>query len=322
METKHSIAERILDVYYKNRSKLSKKKRVHFFRRAYRVTGREEYLDVLASSAKRRTIPSLKKDLVLLDGRVKENKSIPQGRLFTPKNPRQQRRYDMYVKNPEIKFFRRFLENLFHIQSMGLHKGLFKDYWSQSISLIERVDFERLYLDDEMILKVGSFTINAAYFLHHLGVNTTLKDMLIQRVMDVYFDENLELKKDLDKWDYWTFIYNLTHIIIGESMFYQDYVRDQLFVTEYFSKNIDEIIKRSNTDIISEVGLCIKLTKEETRYPGTMKRIEDYLYHTYDFDVMLSSKKRMKKEHNNCVIMLLFYENDTWYKGPDFSMLK
>lgn len=314
------LAEKILQQYEQNILLLPQKNIGHFFERAYRMTGDKKYITILSQYFYIKQVPVLTKKLPTLRNFVNNNIAIELDGVFPKNNSRQRNRYSIYEQNPHIPFFNSLILDLFFINSVGLRTSCCIDSYAEIFDLLKKIDFDEMYYNENTIINVSSFAINSVIFLDHLGLNqNSLKDRVIELIKNYYFDENLILQHDLDKWEYYTFIYNLTHIIIAESHFYEKPVNNHLWIIEYFAKNIQEIIQNTNMDILSEVGLCIKLTKQEKQYETTLKEIKEHILKNYDIEEMMTAANITDKEHTNSIIMLLFFQNNKWHQGPNLS---
>lgn len=220
--------------------------------------------------------------------------------------------------NPEMQFFRRYLMNLFQAQLMGLHDSILKDSWPEYIAQLKKVDFEKIFINETAVASVSSFAVNCSLFISKLGVDHEFSKRFVRFVYDYYFDGNGKVKRSLDKAEFRTLIYNMTHIIIADSGFYQEYVDDNLWINKFLSNNIDLILDKCNLDIIAEVGLCFKLCRQEHVYTESVLKVDSFVLNNYK-DEFLSESMLVKKEHTNCVIMLLFMNIDCWHKGPFVS---
>lgn len=317
----HKIAQQIIDAYTKNLKILPQNSRGHFFQRAYRITGDQKYCDLLGQYYYNNRIPVIQSGLLNLRANVEDAAQLPLTGIHPKDNPRKIVRYELYKQEPALSFFDEFLINLYYIKSAHLCETPHKDLCIDAIDLLEKINFEKLYYNENTILKDGSFMINSVFFLNYLKISHCEKLHLktVKFVKNYYLNNQLKLQKNLNQWEYHSFIYNLTHIIIAESYFYERSVDQHLWITQFFTENIEEIINRTKMDIISEIGLCIKLTKQQQKYSATMEIIQNHIVDNYDFDQMLSSDFLVKKEHNNSIIMLLFHESKEWFPGPNLS---
>lgn len=316
----HKIAKDILNTYEQNIFYLPQKNIGHFFERAYRMTGDDKYITTLSQHFFIKQVNLLTKQLPTLRNYINNGTTIELVGTFAQKNPRQRNRYSTYKQNPQIPFFNSLILNLFFTQSVGLHTSCCIDLYAELFDLLKRIDFDEIYYSKDIILNVSSFAINSVIFLDYLDLDkNSLKQRFIKLVKNHYLDENLALRQKLNEWEYCTFIYNLTHIIIAESNFYEKSVDDYHWIIKYFAQNTQEIIQNTTIDILAEVGLCIKLTKQEVKYKKALRMIKDYILENYDIKEKLTLQYIVKKEHTNSIIMLLFFQNDNWNPGPNIS---
>ncbi|MCC5903051.1 MAG: DUF3541 domain-containing protein [Halomonas sp.] len=221
MDKKQKIANKIYDTYTKRLSDLPSKERIHFARRAYRATGDAYFADIMKEWALRHTVPAIKKGSVVVQGVVDKKKAYPKVRIKdNSTNPRNIKRKAVLEEKPEIQFYRRYLMNLFQAHLMEVQKSHLSNDWEGFISYLKEVEFEKVLMNEKAIFGVSSFAVNCAYFVSHLGVDEGFSHKFVDYLKGLYFDSDGTLKVELDKYEFITLIYNLTHIIIAESKFY------------------------------------------------------------------------------------------------------
>jgi len=317
----HNLGERILNRYKEKQTILPPEILGHFFQRAYRLTGNDACIPPLAQYYYDTRIPIVQKGLGLLQDYVEHDINFPLNHNHPTNNKRKIDRYTLYQKCPEIAFFDEFLINLFYLTSTQLCTSLAENTCKRSIALLQQIDFEKIYYNKEVMLKDNSFMINSIFFINYLKLNNPhIRTKVVNLVKDYYLNEHYCLQQDLKMWEYHSFIYSLTHIVIAASHFYEKDISQYAWIPHYFAENIDEIIARTKIDILAEVGLSIKLSKQQERYSVAIRKINDHIINHYNFDRMLTPKYLIKKEHSNSIIMLLFYNNDQWYPGPNLIL--
>lgn len=314
------LASRIYNKYYSHLDDLPAKERIHFVRRAYRVSGDAELAIYIKKNTVDKTIPSIKKYSLLLEDILSGSKEYPQVKfngVLHSSNKRAIKRREALQANPEIQFYRRHLMNLFQAKLMRLDSSLLLNEWGGYIGQLRQIDFEKFFVNEVAVTAISSFAVNCATFISKIEVDSHFADRFVEFVKSYYFDNDFNVRSKLTKSEFRTLVYNLTHIIIADSSFYQDNVSKNLWINKFFANNIDQILEKCNLDIIAEVGLCFKLTNQQELYNVAVTKINDYVLETFD-DSMLSAEVIAKKEHTNCVIMLLFWEVSDWHKGPFF----
>lgn len=314
----HNLGERILERYKERVSTLPPDVIGHFFQRAYRLTGNKMYIPLLAHYYHNTRIPIVENGVKLLQDHVDHNINFLLNTNHPTNNKRKVDRYLLYQEHPEISFFDEFLINLFYLTSAKLCTTSSNDTCQRSIKLLTKINFEKIYYDKEVMIKDNSFMINSVFFLDYLKLNeANISAKVVDLVQYHYLDDRYRLRQDLKMWEYHSFIYILTHIIIAASQFYEKNVSQYAWISQFFAENIDEIIERTKIDIIAEVGLSIKLCQQQDKYHIATNKINEHILNHYDFDRMLTPKYLIKKEHSNSIIMLLFYDNSQWHSGPN-----
>ncbi|MCC5903052.1 MAG: hypothetical protein JJT87_14155 [Halomonas sp.] len=94
---------------------------------------------------------------------------------------------------------------------------------------------------------------------------------------------------------------------------------NQLWINEFLSENIDKVLEYCGIDVIAEVGMCFKLARQQNIYAGAVQKIDSHIMKKYNLKTRLSDKFLVKREHTNCLIMLLFMDIEHWHSGPYFS---
>ncbi|MGP9625794.1 DUF3541 domain-containing protein [Halomonas sp. AOP42-A1-22] len=315
------IAERIYNTYKKNLSSLSDKEKIHFMRRAYRATGDLEFSEVIKARALLYTVPSVEKRSAIVEKVINDNTAYPDIKLKVKKNTRLQQRNLFLESRPDIQFYRRYLMDLFQAKLLGLDKSLLSAEWDEYISNLKKVDFNEIYIDEKVVKKVSSFAVNSVFFLSHIGVSQNIKHNFVSFLKTLYLDSEGNPYSDLEKEDYISFIYSLTHVIIAESKYYQSWVEGYDWIIDLFVKELDKILDVCSVDVIAEVGVCFKLTKKDRNFLSSYEKVIDYILYNYNFKESLSPRWLERREHTNCVIMLLFMNVREWRDGPYINSL-
>lgn len=124
-------------------------------------------------------------------------------------------------------------------------------------SVIRRYDFEKYATDQEMIKAWAAQLANQVYWLRQLGEQDVVEPFT-QAFKLAYPDSH---DKALSSQQYGNKLYGMTHIIFGDSEYYQHQVseKDHQWIYDYFRDNIDTILIRAKEDIIAEVGITFLL---------------------------------------------------------------
>lgn len=103
----------------------------------------------------------------------------------------------------------------------------------------------------------------------------------------------------------------MTHFILSESRYYQKQLDPNRFnwITQYFKTHIDEIISRTEYDVIVEVGICLMLIKSKDL--KTINKIKSHLKAIYNKNYHILPNKEnsfdfIKGEHRNILTIMLF----------------
>lgn len=312
------VAQHIIQQYERNVFYLPQKELGHFFQRAYCATGDKKYERVIAQYFCITKMPLLARHRAALC-LYRDTQQVPAPTPAPTHNPRQRARAAMYERYPSVAFFNDVLQELFLVSLTKLHHTHCQKTFADIVNVLRTVDFDAVYNDAEKILVGSSFVINSVFYLSELGLDATgLKDKAVRIVRNHYFDARHTPTPPSDVWEYQSMIYSLTHIIIAQSNYYERSVDDHMWIIDFFNDAIDDIIAKTTFDIIAEVGLCIKLTNQETRCAAALARIKNHIIQHYDFHQNVDVHF-VRKEHTNSIIMLLFRPNTHWHARPDLS---
>ncbi|MEZ8773933.1 DUF3541 domain-containing protein [Vibrio sp. 10N.247.310.17] len=123
--------------------------------------------------------------------------------------------------------------------------------------IIRRYDFSRYVTNEDMVKAWAAQLANQVYWLRQLGEQDVV-DEFVDTFKKAYPDDN---DKKLSSQQYGNKIYGMTHVIFGNSEYYQHQVSEQehQWIYDYFRENIDTILLRAKEDVIAEVGLTFLL---------------------------------------------------------------
>ncbi|MBW3695924.1 DUF3541 domain-containing protein [Vibrio sp. T187] len=123
--------------------------------------------------------------------------------------------------------------------------------------IIRRYDFSRYATDHEMIKAWAAQLANQVYWLRQLGEQDVVSEFT-EAFKAAYPDSE---DKKLSKQQFGNKLYGMTHIIFGDSEYYQHQVSEEKhqWIYDYFRANIDTILLRAKEDVIAEVGITFLL---------------------------------------------------------------
>lgn len=123
--------------------------------------------------------------------------------------------------------------------------------------IIRRYDFSRYVTNEDMVKAWAAQLANQVYWLRQLGEQDVV-DEFVETFKKAYPDDK---DKKLSSQQFGNKIYGMTHVIFGDSEYYQHQVSEQKhqWIYDYFRENIDTILLRAKEDVIAEVGLTFLL---------------------------------------------------------------
>ncbi|MCX2758084.1 DUF3541 domain-containing protein [Vibrio sp. Sgm 22] len=172
--------------------------------------------------------------------------------------------------------------------------------------IIRRYDFSRYVTNEDMVKAWAAQLANQVYWLRQLGEQDVV-DEFVDTFKKAYPDDD---DKKLSSQQYGNKIYGMTHVIFGDSEYYQHQVseQDHQWIYDYFRENIDTILLRAKEDVIAEVGLTFLLAglEDDPVVEKTRFAIQDSIDETQgmipsitgDFDLEYG-------EHRNVLAIML-----------------
>lgn len=317
------IADSVLDNYKANLHKLPIAKQEHFSIRMYRITGDKEHLNsiidyvfflsnkyhYLFSSFDQPELILKKSNNLLLDAnqnpmqkyKLRIKKISQYGDLF----------FYLYLLEITNKIFSYHLENT----SLFPQTNIVIDVLKTQIARLEE-----FILNEENIKIYGAQLVNYVYYLHDLNIVDLRKSYT--KLFQQTFPDNMD--SQLSELDYEAKIYGMTHFVTAASHYYQNSVNDDAFrwISEYFERNIQQIIERTENDVIAEVGVCLLLLNKNDS--PAIKKIRDHLEIAYNIQhQMIPTRSRSVDfifgEHRNILTVMLFKWPEKLMSGPFFT---
>lgn len=314
------IGEQILKEYQSKLYTLPVTHQEHFAVRMYTLTGNEEYINPIINY------------LYLLSDRYRYlYKNAQNERLIEHENKRllsvdetatekTKQRIEKSLKFPKIAFYLNLLILTNKIYFFHMEKTpLFPDT-SKIIDILksQKNTFKLYILDEENIKIYGAQLINYVYYLYDLGI-IDLRTAYTNKFKLIFPDS---LDGQLTDLEYSAKIYGMTHFLLSESHYYQRSLKPNSFnwITTYLNTHIDEIIARTEYDVIAEVGVSLMLTKEHDA--NAINKIKSYLKNNYDenYSILPSKEKSfdlIRGEHRNILTIMLFMWPEKLTPLPD-----
>lgn len=308
------INQQIKNTFEKNFSTLSLASQEHYALRMYRIAGLEKYLPSIIKFFKK-NLPVLVQDIQnFSDQNYQKKRGLKLLKDFkTGGKKRRRLQKAFYLKNPKTKFLINLILWLQKLKNFGLDHPCF----SQVQNDLKEINHAKTFLSHQYFQIDPSEAINTIYFLKNLKIiNLTpqIKPFVEQTLMSI---------KSPKPHQYEVFIYGLTHIIINESNFYQKFVSEEKchWVLTLLENNLQQIIIRTNSDIVAEVGLCFKLARSPKK--EVVKKTQEFIIKNFDEKIGFIPKNQQKKlensEHSNILAIMLLTDFKKLYPGPELS---
>lgn len=287
----------------------------HFATRLWRLSGEEKYLPPVFAHFQLQTLKMAEHLYHLEKKNYLRKEALQVLTEWEPAGKRGREKKTMYGKNTDLLFYTRLVHYLFLVASYGLEK-IFEEPYSLAKKHLGQVPFSRLLLNKEFIKADPSIAVNTVYYLQYLNIADLEKDF------KPFFVKFWQAEKADEREVYFSKIYGLTHLIIAASYFYQRFVEKNDFdlILSFFEKNLNEIIKKTNPDVVGEVGLCFKLTRAPSQ---ALKKTQEYIVSCFDPDLGYipwgKGEDMEKAEHRNIIAILLLSSYSRFHQGPNLA---
>jgi len=308
------VAQKITRTFESQLFSFDLKHQAHFATRMWRISGEEKYCLPIFFNFQLRTL----KMAEAISGwkRKSSQKKIEVEMLerWEPSSKRGIQKKEMYQRNPDLYFYTRLIHYLFLLKSFGLEREPLSELYSQNIRYLQKIDLFKLVTQPDFIRFDPSIVVNTVYYLQYLGVAN------LESKFKPLFLQFWQGEKAKEEDAYKSKIYGFTHLVIAASYFYQRFASadDFSWVLSFFEKNIDEIMKRTNPDIVGEVGLCFKLVKKSSQAEKEAKKHLISKFGPRLGYVPGEGEKGIEKaEHRNIVAILLLSDYSRLYPGPN-----
>jgi len=317
MEIYNVQKDSILRKYRYNIYRLPSRKRLHLVIRLYRISGQKIYKKLFISEFEDRYMGKREKfqnTILLKEAKVQGKKMLS---VRSNISDRSERKMLLYKKYPELFYYKQLLLFLFIAKSSGYENNKnFTVTFKRSLKIIKGLNIKDLFLSDYVIQITPSFAANAIYTMKYLGVNNYEKE-IVGKIKDCWMER---IPRNQDEWK--DKIYAFTHLIIGASNYYQNFVSKRKFgwILKLFEDNLDEIIKQTNADVQAEVGVCFMLCKDYKN--PVLDRIRKQVSLSYNPKKGyisykgISSDNLESAEHRNILAVILFSDLKQLFSGP------
>ncbi|MBM3205295.1 DUF3541 domain-containing protein [Candidatus Shapirobacteria bacterium] len=310
-----NITQKITQTYESHLFSLSLNLQSHFTKRLWRIKGEEKYLPLILSAFQLETLKMARYVFLLGErspGQIGEQ--MMKETNYRGFSTRGQKKEILYRKNPELFFWIKLIHYLFQVKSYDL-AAVLKEIYSPALKKLSKVDLKSLFLNPLAIKFDPSEMANSIYYLQFLGVLDLTGEF--KKYLVTFWQKQ---KTEAD-WLYKSKIYALTHLVIAASYFYQRFVPQSDFkdILKFFEKNIAEIIKRTNADIVAEVGLCFRLAQKDS---PAMAKMRQYLLSQYQPKlgyIPNKGKGLAKAEHRNIIAILCLSDYQKLLPGPNLA---
>lgn len=317
-----SMSDLILKKYKANLYQLPLVKQEHFAVRMYRITGSTKYINPVIAyiyflSFEYRSLVSkfnhpdrtLRMALHLLRDNVKPTEKY-------------QLRAKKIAQYGDLYFYLSLLELMNKVFSYNLENTplfphtdvVLDELRSQSTRL-------RAFILDETNIKIDAAQlINYVYYLNDLGI-LDLRESYTRQFQHTFPDD---IDRQLTKLDYEAKIYGMTHFITAASHYYQNTLDEKSFrwISDYFERNIEQILRRTENDVIAEVGVCLMVLNKQDS--PAVEKIKQYLEKKYNHEshmipTLSNSLDFVDGEHRNILTVMLFKWPKKLKPGPNFT---
>jgi len=295
----------------------------HFAERMYRITEDKKYLPYIQKYCKKNLPKAIKycKSINKKSDIKKFGLSEIQDLLKKSHSQRLIKRIQMYKKFPEFKFYQELVWYLDRFNEYNLKVFTNSKLYKKTLDILKKIDFQNYFNNNEIMVCDPVQSINLLFSLKNLKLITNFDEIITKtdRLIGKETTEDAFVNK----------LYFYTHILINESKFYQKFITTNKYqyIYTYFDQNIKNIIRLSNNDLITEIGVCYKLINSQNKL--ILKKIKERIYSELinnKFNILLKSnfqlninKNLFQVEHRNILTVILFSDIKKLFSGPDIS---
>jgi hypothetical protein len=301
----NQLTNAIIATYTARIDELPKWKKRHFLYRAVKATGRQNIQDLLIKKTKASTLESGRQVVKQYHTDyqqflIKQHRRL--GAYKTRKINDQQKKVQ-WESLPDVYAFHNYLWSLYYL---SLFNSQPQEIAVKKIAYI----FQQLFSHPQFI----KYAVVCASNLVYLSRSFALFDAEAEFINQF---QQIFTPKDIASDDivFTNYIYGLTHIVIGESFFYQQPVdKAKLkWVEQALTQHAPEIFSRLTLDVNTETALCLKmLGVPQSDY---LKLVEQRLIENFNtvegYITRESHNSFSYAEHTNAIALLLF-RADYW----------
>ncbi|PJD92894.1 MAG: hypothetical protein CK424_04825 [Legionella sp.] len=299
----------IVKNYQENFYKLPLLKQEHFSVRMYLLTGDTHYITPIVSYSYFLS-QRYQRVLAMLDHprliAAEENTLLS----LNKKSTKKRKRYNQYIARfSGMSFYLNLLIITNKAFSYHLENTpLFPDT-ARAVRALKRQKkaFKAFILNETSIKVYSAQLINYVVYLHDLGIIDLIKPYT-EQFRAIFPDTQDDALSTID---YESKIYGLTHFITAASRYYKNLVsyQDYRWIIDYFENNIDQIIARTENDVIAEVGVCLLLVAHD--HSVALEKIKRHLNKEFDSKHALIKSKSNNTdfiygEHRNILTLMIF----------------
>jgi len=309
-------AKRIADIYLKNIDSLPKMKQQHFLSRLEVVYKKRFDNDKLEEAGRWLANKTEERFRIYQEDPSPSYDTFIASRVENNADPKSKSNGNEWMKSMGKKGFE-FLAYLEILKHLNIVKRLRCEKFLTIKSEIEEwliANFEKaldfVMKNPEAFLNVPVQSVNIFYYMKTL--NLINRDVMDEK--EKHFLSKLRSTygstEDMNDIEFHNYLYAITHIIIGESWFYENllptYKVKYGWIIDSFDKNYDRILEYTD-DIIAEIGVVYLICLENNKAEKYRSFIYDKIS-KYGWILPLDGKLDYNKsEHTNILAIMLLH---------------
>jgi RimK family alpha-L-glutamate ligase len=296
-DRKDKLKTTLIEEYFsKNIQFLPIKKQVHFFSRLYLWTKKDLYKSKLS-----KLLPKDNKSIIqIINNILSRHDSLSNINLYQTRKPYLQK-YPKILNYFDVLFMEVLYKENFNID--------IRHIVDQIIGQKEFVKiYNKLLHDKKSIAYLSTYAINILYMIeNHLSLKTGIKPKQYLKISKEYLKSRkyISLK-----------IYLLTHVIIGQSKFYNQKVQydieQNIKIIQYIEQLITNSFKKISLDIKLEFIVCTKMLNYKSQIENkilqeassSMSKIGNYIIDIYNDNHDSFKKDFISSEHRNVLYIM------------------
>ncbi len=293
-------------------------RKLHFYERMYRVTGQARFIPPLSSAFQELMRDFENKAKIAGDISKEKREGLEKLNLLKDLSPLKKIRWEYYEKHPEIKYYQSLIYLMLKISDYQVSKYLNSQGYKVAITRLGRIDWKKIFSDNDLLFFDPVQNINLAFWLKDLEI-TNITDSVIKSLKLLYPATKINTTSEFN---FLNNIYAYTHILIADSGYYQKYPnnKEYCWVYEYFKSNRSYIFNSQNLDLIAETGVVFKLNPD---YETELEGYKELIYQKVNEDTGLLDLNESKDalfEHANTLVIMLLAEWNGLFSGPKLTI--